>query len=89
MIEKYLHTHDHQFGLKSQYATNMCILTVKSVTKYYAKQNSTVNTHFLMEIKLLILFSKMIKRNIPLVIVRIIAFWYQTQPNGVKWGKVN
>ena len=33
------------------------------------------------------LFSKLIKRNIPLVIVRIIAFWYQTQPMCIKWGK--
>ena len=28
------------------------------------------------------------KRNVPLVIVRIIAFWYQTQTMCVKWGKV-
>ena len=31
----------------------------------------------------------MIKQNVPLVIVRIIAFWYQTQTMCVKWGKVN
>ena len=35
------------------------------------------------------LFSRMIKRNVPLVIVEIIAFWYQTQTMCVKWGKVN
>ena len=33
--------------------------------------------------------SKMINRNIPLVIVRIIAFWYQTQPMCIKWGKIS
>ena len=26
----------------------------------------------------------MIKKNVPMVIIRIIAFWCQTQPNGVK-----
>ena len=31
----------------------------------------------------------MIKRNVPLVNVRIIAFWYQTQTMCVKWSKVN
>ena len=31
----------------------------------------------------------MIKRNVPLVIVRIIAFWYQMQTMCVTWGKVN
>ena len=29
ILEKYLHTHDQQFGFKSQHATDMCIFTVK------------------------------------------------------------
>ena len=33
MLAKYLHTHDQQFGFKSQHATDMCIFTVKSVIK--------------------------------------------------------
>ena len=95
MLEKYLHTHDQQFGFKSQHATDMCIFTVKSVIKYYTKQNSTAFTCFLDAAKAFdrvshwTLFSKMIKRNVPLVIVRIIAFWYQTQTMCVKWGKVD
>ena len=28
MLEHYLETHDHQFGFKSQHATDMCIFTV-------------------------------------------------------------
>ena len=85
MLEKYLHTHDQQFGFKSQHATDMCIFTVKSLIKYYTKQNSTVFTCFIDAAKAFdrvshwTLFSKMIKRNVPLVIVRIIAYWYQTQ----------
>ena len=47
MLEKYLHIHDQQFGFKNQYATDMCIFTVKGVIKYYTKQNSTVYTCFL------------------------------------------
>ena len=47
MLEKYLHTHDQQFEFKSQHATDMCIFTLKSVIKYYTKQNSTVYTCFL------------------------------------------
>ena len=31
----------------------------------------------------------MIKRNVPLVIVRIVAVWYQTKTMCVKWGKAN
>ena len=84
MLEKYLLVHDQQFGFKSQHATEMCIFTVKNVIKYYTKQNSTVYTCFLDAAKAFdrvshwTLFSKVIKRNVPLVIVRIIAFWYQT-----------
>ena len=74
----------------------ICI-TVKSVIKYYTKQNSTVFTCFLDAAKAfdrvshwtLHVFSKMIKRNVPLVIIRIIAYWYQTQTICVKRGKVN
>ena len=95
MLEIYLNTHDHQFGFKSQHATDMCIFTVKSVIKYYTKQNSSVFTCFLDAAKAFdrvshwTLFSKLIQRNIPLVIVRIIAFWYQTQTMCIKWGKFN
>ena len=90
MLEKYLHTHDQQFGFKSQHATDMCIFTVKSVIKYYTNQNSTVFACFLNAAKAFdrvshwTLFSKMIKRNGPLVIVRIIGYWYQTQTICVK-----
>ena len=72
----------YQFGFKSQHATDMCIFMVKSVIKYYTKQNSTVFTCFLDAAKVFdrvnywTLFSKMIKKNVPMVIVRVIAFWY-------------
>ena len=44
MLEIYLDTDDHQFGYKSQHATDMCNFTVKSVIKYSTKQNSSVYT---------------------------------------------
>ena len=47
MLAIYLDTDDHQFGFKSQHATDMCIFTVKSVMKYYTKQNISVFTCFL------------------------------------------
>ena len=93
MLEKYLHTHDQQFGFKSQHATDMCIFTVKSVIKFDTMQNSTGFTCFLDAAKAFgrvshwTLFSKKIKRNVPLLIVRIIAFWYKRRQcvlNGVK-----
>ena len=36
----YLITHDHQLGFKSKHSTDMCIFTVKSIVKYYTRQNN-------------------------------------------------
>ena len=47
VLEMYLITHDHQYGFKSKHSTDMCIFTVKSIVKYYTRQNSPVYTCFL------------------------------------------
>ena len=86
MLEIYLETDDYLFRFKNQDATDMCTFADKSVINYYTKQNSYVFTCFLDAAKAFgrvshwTLFSKLIQRNIPLVIARVIAFRYQTQP---------
>ena len=93
LLEMYLITHDHQFGFKSKHSTDMCIFTVKSIIKYYTRQNSPVYTCFLDASKAFDrinhwkLFKKLIDCNVPLLIVRILVFWYQMQLVCVKWGK--
>ena len=68
--------------LKVSMLQTCAFFSVKSVIKYHKKQNSSVFTCFLDAAKTFdrvspwILFSKLILRNIPLVIVRIISFWY-------------
>ena len=47
ILEHYLATHDQQFGFKRKHSTDLCIFTVKSVTKYYTQENSPVFTCFL------------------------------------------
>ena len=91
IIKIYICIHDHQFGFKKQHATDMCIYTVKSVIKYYTRQNSPVYTCFLDASKASdrishwTLFKKLIACNTPLLIVRILMFWYQRQSICVKW----
>ena len=93
LLELYLITHDHQFGFKSKHSTDMCIFTVRSIIKYYTRQNSPVYTCFLDTSKAFdrinhwTLFKKLIDCNVPLLIVRILVFWYQMQLVCVKWGK--
>ena len=94
MLEHYLETHDHHFGFKSQHATDMCIFTVKSVIKYYTKQNSTVFTCFLDAAKAFdrvshwTLFSKMIlRRRYRWLLLELLHFGINLNPcvlNGVK-----
>ena len=86
-------THDHQFGFKSKHSTDMCIFTVKSIIKNYIRQNSPVYTYFIDASKAFdrinhwTMFKKLIDCNVPLLIVRILVFWYQMQLVCVKWGK--
>ena len=90
----YLITHDHKFGFKSKHSADMCIFSAKSIMKYCTEHGSPVFTCFLDEFKAFdrinhwTLFRKMIDSEMPLIIVRIIMFWYQSQLVCVKWGKV-
>ena len=92
VLDAYLITHDHQFGFKSKHSTDMCIFTVKSVIKYYTEQNTAVYTCLLDARKAFdrvnhwTLFAKLIDTQAPLLIVRVLLFWYQMQNVCIKWG---
>ena len=90
----HLVTHDHLFGFKSKHSADMYIFSAKSIMKYYTEHGSPVFTCFLDASKAFdrinnwTLFRKMIDSKMPLIIVRILMFWYQSQLVCVKWGKV-
>ena len=71
----------------------MCIFTVKGIIKYYTEQNTPVYTGFLDASKAVdrinhwTLIHKLVNCKIPLIIVRLLIFWYQTQLVCIKWGK--
>ena len=75
ILEDYLVTHDQQFGFKRKHSTDLCIFTVKSVTKYYTQENSPVFTCFLDASKS---FDKINHYTL--------IFWYTKQTMCVKWG---
>ena len=92
ILEDYLVRHDQQFGFKRKHSTDLCIFTVKSVTKYYTQENSPVFTCFLDASKAFdkinhyTLFRKLLDRKTPIMLVRILLFWYTKQTMCVKWG---
>ena len=92
ILETYLITQDHQFGFKAKHSTDMCIFTVKTLVKYYTDQMTPVYTCLLDASKAFervnhwTLFAKLIETGAPLLIVRVLLFWYQKQQVCIKWG---
>ena len=92
LIESHLITKDNQFGFKKKHSTDLCIITVKSVIKYYNLYNSPVYSCFLDASKAYdrvnhwTLFKKLLKRSVSVIIVRILMFWYSKQEICIKWG---
>ncbi len=90
-IECYIDTGCNQFGFKKKHATDICIYSLKNTIRYYKEHNSPVFTCFLDasrafdRVNYWCLFSKLLKRNVPVLIVRLICFWYNTQQFCVKW----
>ena len=93
ILEDYLLTHDQEFGFKSKHSTDVCIFTVKSVSKYYTQQHSPSYICFLDaskafdKINHFKLFRKLLDRKTPIVIERILLFWYSKQTLCIKWGR--
>ena len=71
----------------------MCIFTLISVIKYYTQQRTPVYSCFLDASKAFDrvnhwkLFNKLIIRKVPLLIVRMLIFWYSNQEMCIKWGQ--
>ena len=92
IILDYLITHDQQFGFKRKHSTDLCIFTVKTVIKCYTQENSPVFIYFLDSSKAfdkinpLYLFRKLHDRKTPIMLVKILLFWYTKQTMCVKWG---
>ena len=71
----------------------MYIFAVKSLVKYYRSQNTPVYTCLLDASKAFdrvnywTLFAKLIDAHAPLLIGRVLLFWYQMQQVCIKWDK--
>jgi hypothetical protein len=92
--EQNLNTTGAQFGFKPKHSTDMAIYVLKQVLEYYSKNSSPVVISFLDASKAFdrlnhwTLFRKLLSRNVPLYIVRILMTWYTTQTVFVRWGSV-
>ena len=89
---EYLSTSDNQFGFKSSHSTDLCIYTLKEFIDYNKSRGTTVYITFLDSSKAFdridhwLLFNKMIKKGVPLFIIKLLVFWYSRQRMFVRWG---
>ena len=87
-----LETSHNQFGFKSKSSTDLCIYTMKQVIEYYRNQSSCVYVCFLDASKAFdrvnhwLLLKKLIERDIPPFVIRLLMFWYTEQLFCVRWG---
>ena len=91
-ISPLLATTDNQFGFKLKHGTDMCIFLLKQTVSYYVNKETPVFSAFLDASKAFdrtnhnLLFAKLIKRNVPMYIVRLLLSWCRQQTMQVKWG---
>ncbi len=88
-----LETTGNQFGFKPCHGTELGIFTLKHVLDYYTSHSSPVYLCFIDLSKAFdrvdhsLLFKKLINRNIPVLIVRLLQTWYLTQTFVIRWNK--
>lgn len=90
-MEKYLLTTDNQFGFKSKHSTDLCIYVLKEAITKYQGHNSSVFLCFIDASKAFDrinhrkLFDKLLERDVPKYIIRVLMCWYAQQTFQVKW----
>ena len=92
ILENYLFTHDQQFGFKSKHSTDFCIYSEECVKILNTTSQSCLHLFFYAsksfdKINHFKLFRKLLDRKTPIVIVRVLLFWYSKQTVCVKWDR--
>ena len=91
-IDQYLYTCDNQFGFKKGVGTETCVYFIKEIVNFYLQNSTSVYLCFIDASKAfdrinhVKLFTKLMQRNVPPCIVRILIFWYIRQRMTVIWG---
>ena len=94
LLELFLHACDNQFGFKSGHGTDSCVFLLKQAIHHYNQHDTPLYAIFLDSSKAFdrvchyILFQKLIEKQVPLILVRFIMYWYKNQMITIKWNNV-
>ena len=89
--EKLYKTTCNQFGFKKKSSTDLCVFALKEIVNSYIRQSSPVFICFIDASKAFdrvchwLLFKKLIGR-LPILIIRLLVYWYTHQQFFTKWG---
>ena len=93
--ERFLNSSHHQFGFKPSHATDICVFTLKQIIEYYNFYSSNVYACFIDASKAFDkvnhwhLFKKLIDRGLPIILIKLLMYWYASQQFSVKWCSVS
>ena len=88
----YFVTSDNQFGFKRHSGCSHALYTLRSVVDYYVKYGSTVNICSIDLSKAFdkmdhhALFIQLMRRNIPIILLKLLETWFDSGVTCVKWG---
>ena len=91
-LASYLWTADSQLGFKQAHGTERAIFALKQTVDFYSNQDTPVYMCFLDAKKAFDRVNhwtqakKLLDRNVPLRIVKLIIFWYREQKLMIRWG---
>ena len=87
-----INTTPNQFGFKAKLGADLCVYSFKQVVEYYKSLSSPVYVAYLDASKAFDkvnhyhLMFKLLKCGVPVIIVRLLYFWYQNQNFIIRWG---
>ena len=90
-LEEYLWTTDNQFGFKSGNSTDLRIYALSEHIEYFTIRSTSVYAAFFDASKAFdkshwTLFRKLIDRNVPMYLIKILYYWYQHRLMCVRLG---
>ena len=94
MFSRYFKSCDSQFGFKSKIGCTHAIFAVRKIVEFYVENNSTINLCFMDiskgfdKVNNYVLLLKLMKRNLPVSLIKLLYYWFSISSNQVRWCNV-